>query len=352
VTAGHGVELSGLPQRSTGTGLNIYRTKANGGPGGTFYLVVSVPGTQNTKSTYIDGLGDDKLTNGIDGGKPRGAQLTADGALMGVAPDVSVGPTTGTDNGTAPINGANPQLSAGNYYYLFTFVDSTGVESNPSDEIGPVPVTANHGVNLDKLPTRAAGTRLNIYRTKANGSTFYLVGSILGTDNTTSYLDGKGDDALMVQRGGQAAPDVAAFGTTRGDADNTSVKMYQYTYEYIIAFVTNTGLSFASKAVPLTVKPGNHAIELLNIPVGPAGTTARRIFRKHAGDSGPYKSIGDLSGNSSTTVFDITSDDQLGDILRDADAPNVGGVTTSTSTVAANNPTPGNGAAISPGTYR
>src|SRR5262249_10510581 len=43
----------------------------------------------------------------------------------------------------------------------------------------------------------------------------------------------------------------------------------------------------------------------------------------------------------------------LGEILRDADAPNVSGVTYSTSTVAANTPpAPGSGAVISTGTYR
>src|SRR5262245_45978425 len=68
------------------------------GPSGTFYLVGSILGTDNSKDSYVDGKGDAQLTDGIDAGKPRGAQLTADGALLGDVPNVS--------DATAPTNGA------------------------------------------------------------------------------------------------------------------------------------------------------------------------------------------------------------------------------------------------------
>src|SRR5262249_21823400 len=122
----------------------------------------------------------------IDAGLPEGVQLTADQALLGNVPDVSrsgAPPGAATDTTTNPTtnNGNNRQVAAGTYYYRFTFVDSTGVESNPSDVVGPVAVAAGTGgqgqaIKLSNLPQRSAGVRLNIYRTKANGSSYFLVG--------------------------------------------------------------------------------------------------------------------------------------------------------------------------------
>src|SRR5262249_22529889 len=132
------------------------------------------------------------------------------GAPTGAATDTTTNLTTN--------NGNNRQVAAGTYYYRFTFVDSTGVESNPSDVVGPRAVAAGTGgqgqaIKLSNLPQRSAGVRLNIYRTKANGSSYFLVGNYSGADNAKGeFLDGMGDAGLKTELGVQAALDVGASG--------------------------------------------------------------------------------------------------------------------------------------------
>src|SRR5262249_54740239 len=117
-------------------------------------------------------------------------------------------------------------------------------------------------------------------------------------------------------------------------------------------FISSNGMSLVSAPVNVTLGPGNNKLTLSNIPVGPAGTTSRRIFRKSQGDAGPYKFVGPVKENAPGSFTDTISDANRGPILRDADAQSGGGVTTRTSGGAENTPGGGGGWAISSGPYR
>jgi len=96
---------------------------------------------------------------------------------------------------TATDNGDSGSLSAGDYQWKVTFVAAWG-ETEGSPASGIVTVDADSAVDLTDIPTGPAGTEnRNIYRTEADGDTYYLVDTI--EDNTTtSFTDDLADSGL------------------------------------------------------------------------------------------------------------------------------------------------------------
>jgi hypothetical protein len=83
----------------------------------------------------------------------------------------------------------------GAYQYLVTFTNGSGETT-----AGPASATVNPSsqqVNLTAIPTGVSGTITgrNIYRTKAGGSTFFLLHSI-ADNTTTTYTDNTADGSL------------------------------------------------------------------------------------------------------------------------------------------------------------
>jgi len=107
--------------------------------------------------------------------------------------------------GNSNIPSSVPTLTAGStgvlsgtYYYKVTYVDSDGVEGNPSDASGSVTVT-NKEIDLTDIPT-LAGYNRRLYRTIADGSVYYFVDEI-EDDTTTTYTDNISDDTIEVSSG-------------------------------------------------------------------------------------------------------------------------------------------------------
>lgn len=91
-------------------------------------------------------------------------------------------------------------LSAGAYKYVYTFYDAvTGSESDPSPACAPLTVAANQTIDVSNIGT-SSNTRVTarrLYRTIANGGSYYLVATI--PDNvTTSFFDTIADSTLSV----------------------------------------------------------------------------------------------------------------------------------------------------------
>lgn len=103
---------------------------------------------------------------------------------------------TGIAPATAPtVATSSSGALTGAYQYLVTFTDSAGETT-----AGPVSATVNPSsqeVSLTAIPTGLSGTITgrNIYRTKAGGSTFYLLTSI-ADNTTTTYTDNTADSSL------------------------------------------------------------------------------------------------------------------------------------------------------------
>jgi hypothetical protein len=219
-------------------------------------------------------------------------------------PDVTSVPMTAMDSATTG------QLLMGAYQYKVSFVSAAGVEGNLSDKavtVNPAVGADYHSVQLAQIPTGPAGTLARrIYRTAAGSSTFDLVGTL--NDNTTTTFTDLTPDRLQA-----TAPSVAGAGTTATDG-GTGGKLAAGTYRYRFSFVDSQGVeSQLSDAVtpkdasgnPLAVA-ANHFINLANIPTGPTGTVARRIYRALTTDD-TFTLVGTLNDN---TTFSFT--DRLG----------------------------------------
>lgn len=132
-------------------------------------------------------------------------RTAADGTTFNrVASNVAPGAIPYTDNATdasiASAAGVPETLAPGNYSYYYTLLDtSTGLESRPSELIGPLSVgVSGRVIRLDNLvqPTSPDFNAIRIYRTTGNDdSTFYQIADL--TAGQTSFADGMADADIV-----------------------------------------------------------------------------------------------------------------------------------------------------------
>jgi hypothetical protein len=86
-------------------------------------------------------------------------------------------------------------------------------------------------------------------------------------------------------------------------------------YYYTVTYVSAEGETAPWPGTATVVNPASQQVNLTNIPIGPDGTTARRIYRTPAGPVDPkdYRFLVEVSGNTTTTYTDNTADGSLGD---------------------------------------
>ena len=119
-----------------------------------------------------------------------------------------------------------------------------------------------------------------------------------GFDNTWVY-DGSGDN--LTWELGSCKALLTAGGS---NLDTAAAYKYQVTINtdvYICGAISNTA----------TTDAGNRKVTLSNIPLGPAGTANRKIFRTEGGGS-TYKLLTTIADNSTTTYIDDIADGSLG----------------------------------------
>jgi flagellar hook protein FlgE len=153
------IQLSGLPSIPTGfTSMNVYRSDT-ADPG---YKMVG----STTTSSFTDSLSDTQ-----------------------VAADPNLGAALNTNS-----------LASGNYSYYVTFYNSTtGLESRPTQLIGPQSLSIDgRDIELSGIPSPSAGGDFNsvrIYRnTAANPSNFYLDTTL--ASGTSTYIDSTPDATI------------------------------------------------------------------------------------------------------------------------------------------------------------
>jgi hypothetical protein len=99
-------------------------------------------------------------------------------------------------------------------------------------------------------------------------------------------------------------------------------------HSWAVTFVTGSGeTNLGTNSVALDVigsgSPNlGSVVNVDAIPLGPAGTTARKLYRTVAGNIGPFKLVTIFADNFTTAYADNTADADLG-----ADAPSVGQIT-------------------------
>lgn len=120
-----------------------------------------------------------------------------------------------------------------------------------------------------------------------------------GSDNIIAY-DGTSDN-ICWELGSCKAKVGSGTGITR---TNISYQITMETDTYICGAVSNEIASVT-----------NEDIELSNIPLGPVGTTNRRVYRKSSETGGSYKLIATIANNTDTTYTDTTADASGGGVL-------------------------------------
>mgnify|MGYP001401590232 CR=1 FL=1 len=107
--------------------------------------------------------------------------------------------------------------------------------------------------------------------------------------------------------------------TTQGAAGNVNAGLHSWA----VTFVTGSGeTNLGTNSTPLNVGAGGHIVNLTAIPLGPVGTTARKIYRTVAGNTGNFLLVTTINDNTTTTFADNVADSSLG-----AAAPSVGQIT-------------------------
>ena len=82
-------------------------------------------------------------------------------------------------------------------------------------------------------------------------------------------------------------------------------------YQYAVTFVTANGETTPGTQTEITTTSGNQRVDLSSIPIGPSGTTARRICRSVVG-GGQKKLVHEITNNTETTWQDAVPDGSLG----------------------------------------
>lgn len=156
-----------------------------------------------------------------------------------------------------------------------------------------------HGEQYSIFPkegTISTGT----LRFEGTGSTYVPVGT------EAAYDPGGGLDPIefvattdgTIPNPGVPAPSTAAVNVSAGPLNGL--------YEYVVTFVTGVGETLPS-TISNPISPVNQLGALTGIPVGGAGTTARRIYRRKNG-AGDFRRIWELSDNTTTGFGDGASD--------------------------------------------
>ncbi len=81
-------------------------------------------------------------------------------------------------------------------------------------------------------------------------------------------------------------------------------------YQYAVTFETQDGSSALGTAASVTTTTGSQEVSITAIPIGPAGTVLRRLWRTTVGGSTFYQ-LATLNDNVTTTYTDTTSDTTL-----------------------------------------
>lgn len=115
------------------------------------------------------------------------------------------------------------------------------------------------------------------------------------------------------------APSVACGDALAGaGAGNVDNGLHTYKYTYVSAYGESNG-SPVSDGVTVADKTIDGKVALTGVAVGPAGTTARKIYRTVAGGAGDFKLVATISDNVTTTYQDNVADASLGAVIPTSD---------------------------------
>ncbi len=151
------------------------------------------------------------------------------------------------------------------------------------------------------------GAPMAVVMTITQGSCDYTVNqNSLTPAQAQSAVSGAGISKLV---GDQLAAPITNSTSATGAAGALTGAYY-----YAVTFVSAQGETAPWPGTATVVNPVAQQINLTSIPLGPAGTTARRIYRTPATPTDPkdYRFLVEISDNTTTTYTDNAADGSLG----------------------------------------
>lgn len=134
-----------------------------------------------------------------------------------------------------------------------------------------------------------------LVRFSGAGGTFIPTGSEVASDDGAgtilSYLTS--EDGTLPTPGSPTAPTLA---------DGGAGAMAVGTYEYVVTFLTPGGETTIGAVSATIAQAASHRVSLSAIPIGGAGTTSRKIYRRVNG--GAFGLVTTIADNSTTTYSD------------------------------------------------
>jgi len=230
---------------------------------------------------------------------------------------------------TVVINGSGGLTGGVAYQWACTFMTANGGETTYGALSDWITCPGASGVaTLTNLPIGPAGTTARrIYRT-TSGSNLRLVGTL--TDNTTTtHTDGQQTGALggpppaTNTTQGPITTAVALTDIPKGPTGIVARRLYRSasgdSLQLLTRIADNTTTTYTDTArsadggsppaTNTTVGTWTSSVPLTGIPVGPAGTSSRRLYRS---GGGPNQLVTTINNNSTTTYTDTAATGSLG----------------------------------------
>ena len=210
-----------------------------------------------------------------------------------------------------PANDGSPGPGAGTVTYRFTFLDSNGLESTPSDNY----VVTNPGlgeIQIDNIPTgQGPWVERRVYRTEAGGSTFYPIATL--ADNvTTSYTDQTAD----------GAPFNAQTELNNDLIDPGSYRYYVSYYDPVSQIETRPTARIGTRS--LSAPGGRVRIDLSQVEPPSAEFSQVRIYRNASDSNTEFLRIHAADIPATATSFVDTANDAALELINlpvDLDGP-------------------------------
>jgi len=298
-------------------------------------------GTQTTRVVPVPGTPSAAMVSETAGSLTPGDyrhKVTFVNAAGETTPGSNSGPTaiTRVSTGSAVVNNGLQGTTGGSliegktYHYFMTFVDAAG-ETPAFGTAEKLLGAGDSAIVLNTLSVSSDDrvTARRIYRTRSDiGDPKKLVTTINNNTAGVSYTDTTAEGSL-----GAESPSSNTTGSgrisltsipTSGDSTVTARKIYRTvvdgsTYKLLATINDNSTTTYADNTADGSLgadAPGSNTatvrtIPLTSIPTGPAGTTARKIYRTAAGGA-QLKLLATISNNTTTTYTDTTADSSLG----------------------------------------
>jgi hypothetical protein len=219
-------------------------------------------------------------------------------------------------------------MALGTYYYAVTYVTSAG----ETESLGTANTTLTGAQNAASLTIStsldARVTARRIYRSVANNPAQLFLVTTINNNTATTYTDTAADASLSVT----TIPHTNTTGwgqmsltsiPTSGDGRVTARRIYRQdgsgNYLLVATISDNTTTTYTDNTatgnrgqVEPAVESAGGGVVTVTVPVGPAGTTSRAVYRTVASGA-VYKYVGSIGDNTTTSYADSKADDRLGD---------------------------------------